>query len=73
MILLLESHCAQNYHITGHCVTDAGWKHAGLTARINDTFITVQKVMRMRPQSGQTQVGPLLMPHRFSLKHFSQI
>jgi len=32
-----------------------------------------QYVMRIRPQSGQTQVGPLLMPQRFSRKHSSQI
>ena len=30
-------------------------------------------VIRMRSQSGQTQVGPLLIPHLFSRKHASQI
>ena len=30
-------------------------------------------IIRMRSQSGQIQVGPLLIPHRFSLKQSSQI
>ena len=30
-------------------------------------------IIRIRPQSGQTQVGPLLIPHIFSLKQSSQI
>jgi hypothetical protein len=31
------------------------------------------QVIRMRSQSGQIQVGPLDIPHKFSLKHSSQI
>ncbi len=30
-------------------------------------------IIRTRPQSGQIQVGPLLIPHLFSLKQTSQI
>jgi len=36
------------------------------------TFTTLQNILTL-PQSGHTQVGPLLMPHMFSLRQLSQI
>ncbi|OIP51432.1 MAG: hypothetical protein AUK28_00370 [Desulfobacterales bacterium CG2_30_60_27] len=40
---------------------------------LSDGWQKNQTVIRTRPQSGHTQVGPLERPQRFSLKQASQI